>query len=180
MHTYEFSTTALRETYRPFVRGIAATMAAYLAVPTLVHPLELVTAEACANVVRHAYPEGQPGPLRVRLTVNPHMGMELAVTDWGRGCAACPLPPPGLSDPSGKSGPSGQSGPFDRSDTSNVAGSAAEATSGRGLRIIACLCDAVTGDAGPDGNTLHLQLAIPEEQWRTSSLTITETSLSRR
>jgi len=168
MHTYEFSTTALRETYRPFVRGIAATMAAYLAVPTLVHPLELVTAEACANVVRHAYPEGQPGPLRVRLTVNPHMGMELAVTDWGRGCAACPLPPPGLSDPSGKSG------------TSTMAGSAAEATSGRGLRIIACLCDAVTGDAGPDGNTLHLQLAIPEEQWRTSSLTITETSLSRR
>ena len=70
MHNYEFSTTALRETYRPFVRGIAATMAAYLAAPTLVHPLELVTAEACANVVRHAYPQGQPGPVRVRLTVN--------------------------------------------------------------------------------------------------------------
>lgn len=153
MHSYEFTTTALRETYRPFVRGIAATMAAYLAVPTLVHPLELVTAEACANVVRHAYPEGQPGPVRVRLTVNQGVGMILAVTDWGRGCAACPLPPPGV---------------------------APEATSGRGLRIIACLCDAVTGDAGPDGNTLHLQLAIPEEQWRTSSLTITETSLSRR
>lgn len=162
MHHYEFTTTALRETYRPFVRGIAATMAAYLATPTLVHPLELVTAEACANVVRHAYPEGQPGLLRVRLTVNPRVGMELAVTDWGRGCAACPLPPPGLSGPSGPSGV------------------APEAISGRGLHIIACLCDAVTGATGPDGNTLHLQLAIPEEQWRTSSLTITETSLSRR
>ncbi|WP_353116447.1 ATP-binding protein [Nitratidesulfovibrio sp.] len=168
MHDYEFTTTALRETYRPFVRGIAATMAAYLATPTLVHPLELVTAEACANVVRHAYPEGQPGPLRVRLTVTPRVGMELAVTDWGRGCAACPLPPPGLS---GLSGPSGPSGP---------SGVAPEATSGRGLHIITCLCDAVTGATGPDGNTLHLQLAIPEEQWRTSSLTITETSLSRR
>lgn len=155
MHSYEFSTTALRETYRPFVRGIAGTMAAYLATPALVHPLELVTAEACANVVRHAYPAGQPGPLRVRLTVNPRVGMALAVTDWGRGCAACPLPPP------------------------DMPGVASEATSGRGLRIIACLCDAVTGETGPDGNTLHLQLAIPEEQWRTSSLTITETSLSR-
>ena len=153
MHNYEFSTTALRETYRPFVRGIAATMAAYLAAPTLVHPLELVTAEACANVVRHAYPQGQPGPVRVRLTVNPRVDMALAVTDWGRGCAACPLPP---------------------------AVGVPEATSGRGLRIITCLCDAVTGETGPDGNTLHLQLAIPEEQWRTSSLTITETSLLRR
>ncbi|MBZ2171636.1 ATP-binding protein [Nitratidesulfovibrio sp. SRB-5] len=153
MHNYEFSTTALRETYRPFVRGIAATMAAYLAAPTLVHPLELVTAEACANVVRHAYPQGQPGPVRVRLTVNPRVDMALAVTDWGRGCAACPLPP---------------------------AVGAPEATSGRGLRIITCLCDAVTGETGPDGNTLHLQLAIPEEQWRTSNLTITETSLLRR
>lgn len=165
MHSYEFSTTALRETYRPFVRGIAATMAAYLAAPTLVHPLELVTAEACANVVRHAYPEGQPGPVRVRLTVNPRVGMELAVTDWGRGCAVCPLPPPGVSG---------------AVRTSDMPGLAPEATSGRGLRIIACLCDAVSGDAGPDGNTLHLQLAIPEEQWRISNLTITETSLSRR
>ncbi|HEU6438603.1 MAG TPA: ATP-binding protein [Nitratidesulfovibrio sp.] len=159
MHSYEFSTTALRDTYRPFVRGIAGTMAAYLAVPTLVHPLELVTAEACANVVRHAYPDGQPGPLRVRLMVTPRVGMELAVTDWGRGCAACPMPPPGLLA---------------------ISEVAPEATSGRGLRIIACLCDAVTGASGPDGNTLHLQLAIPEEQWRTSNLTITETSLLQR
>lgn len=155
MHNYEFTTTALPETYRPFVRGIVGTMAAYLATPALVHSLELVTAEACANVVRHAYPEGQPGPLRIRLTVNPRRNMALAVTDWGRGCAACPLPPPAMSP------------------------AAPEATSGRGLRIIACLCDAVTGEAGPDGNTLHLQLAIPEEQWRTSNLTITETFLSR-
>jgi len=161
MHNYEFTTTAQRETYRPFVRGVAATMAAYLASPTLVHPLELVTAEACANVVRHAYPEGQAGPLRVRLTVTPRVGMEIAVTDWGRGCAACPLPPGGLAGPDLPDVPEG-------------------ATSGRGLRIIACLCDAVTGETGPDGNTLHLQLAIPEEQWRTSNLTITETSLSRR
>ncbi len=174
MHSYEFSTTALRDTYRPFVRGIAGTMAAYLAVPTLVHPLELVTAEACANVVRHAYPDGQPGPLRVRLMVTPRVGMELAVTDWGRGCAACPMPPPGLSGLSGLSGISGMSG------ISGLSEVAPEATSGRGLRIIACLCDAVTGASGPDGNTLHLQLAIPEEQWRTSNLTITETSLLQR
>lgn len=94
MHDYEFTTTALRETYRPFVRGIAATMAAYLATPTLVHPLELVTAEACANVVRHAYPEGQPGLLRVRLKVNPRVGMELAVTDWGAAARLARSPRP--------------------------------------------------------------------------------------
>lgn len=46
--------------------------------------LKTVVTEACMNVVVHAYPEGQPGPLEVE-AVPEHEGLTVAVRDHGMG-----------------------------------------------------------------------------------------------
>lgn len=46
--------------------------------------LKTVVTEACMNVVVHAYPEGQPGPLEVE-AVPDHDGLTIAVRDHGMG-----------------------------------------------------------------------------------------------
>jgi serine/threonine-protein kinase RsbW len=46
--------------------------------------LKTVVTEACMNVVVHAYPEGQPGPLEVE-AVPDHDGLTVAVRDHGMG-----------------------------------------------------------------------------------------------
>lgn len=59
--------------------------------------LKTVVTEACMNVVIHAYPGDQPGPLQVR--ADPHeQGLEIAVRDHGSGFRPRPADPdaPGL------------------------------------------------------------------------------------
>lgn len=46
--------------------------------------LKTVVTEACMNVVVHAYPDGQPGPLEVE-AVPEHEGLTVAVRDHGMG-----------------------------------------------------------------------------------------------
>jgi serine/threonine-protein kinase RsbW len=54
--------------------------------------LKTVVTEACMNVVIHAYPDGQPGPLQVR--AEPHQqGLEIAVRDQGSGFRPRPADP---------------------------------------------------------------------------------------
>jgi serine/threonine-protein kinase RsbW len=48
--------------------------------------LRLAVTEACTNVVRHAYPEGEEGPLDVRVTTE-QGDLEVAVRDRGPGIA---------------------------------------------------------------------------------------------
>jgi serine/threonine-protein kinase RsbW len=59
--------------------------------------LKTVVTEACMNVVIHAYPGGQPGPLQVRAEPHGH-GLEIAVRDHGSGFRPRPADPdaPGL------------------------------------------------------------------------------------
>jgi len=51
------------------------------------HDLQLITEEACVNVMRHAYPAGQPGPLALAVqAVQDGAGrrLVLTLTDQGR------------------------------------------------------------------------------------------------
>lgn len=58
----------------------------HLADSDVLHDLDIILTEACANVCRHAY-GGEPGRLEVRLTVQPRTWVELEIVDWGKGFA---------------------------------------------------------------------------------------------
>jgi serine/threonine-protein kinase RsbW len=52
--------------------------------PELVEDMRLAVTEACTNVVRHAYHDGEPGPIDVVIRPDGDR-LELIVTDHGRG-----------------------------------------------------------------------------------------------
>jgi anti-sigma regulatory factor (Ser/Thr protein kinase) len=50
------------------------------------HALKLITEEACVNVMHHAYPPGQPGPLTLQVRAVTHEGqryLQLRLQDLG-------------------------------------------------------------------------------------------------
>ncbi len=69
------------------VRGMLGGLAEVLVIdPELLDDLKTAVSEACNNVVLHAY-EGEPGPMRVRMFVEPDR-MRVTVEDDGVGLAA--------------------------------------------------------------------------------------------
>lgn len=69
---------------RRLAKDVVDYLAAFLADGDVLHDLDIILTEACANVCRHAY-GGQPGPLEVRLAVSPGAWIELEIVDWGKG-----------------------------------------------------------------------------------------------
>lgn len=69
---------------RRLAKDVVDYLAAFLADGDVLHDLDIILTEACANVCRHAY-GGQPGPLEVRLAVSPGSWIELEIVDWGKG-----------------------------------------------------------------------------------------------
>ncbi|HWM11691.1 MAG TPA: ATP-binding protein [Solirubrobacteraceae bacterium] len=67
--------------------------------PELVEDMRLAVTEACTNVVRHAYQDGEPGPIDV--VIHPDGDrLELIVADRGRGLGPSPdVAGPGLGLP---------------------------------------------------------------------------------
>lgn len=56
------------------------------------HDLQLIAEEACVNVMRHAYPSGQPGPLLLAIQVVQHgAGRRIVLTLQDQGPAFDPL-----------------------------------------------------------------------------------------
>lgn len=50
-----------------------------------VHALSMIVTEALTNAVKHAYPDGQPGTIRISLTQNDGKDWMLTIADDGRG-----------------------------------------------------------------------------------------------
>jgi serine/threonine-protein kinase RsbW len=72
------------------VRGVLAGVAELIGLdPELLDDLKTAVSEACNNVVMHAY-DGEPGPLGVRLYIEPE-AIEVVVED--QGCGLPPLAP---------------------------------------------------------------------------------------
>lgn len=69
-------------------RGLAkeavTAVASHVSDPDILHDLDIVLTEACANVTRHAYNGGE-GPMEVRLRLHPGSSVEIEVADWGKG-----------------------------------------------------------------------------------------------
>src|ERR671917_34104 len=70
------------------IRHVLGAFAEALRLPDeLVEDLRLAVTEACTNVVRHAYPGGQTGP--VEISIHPlEEAVSVVVSDQGRGIGA--------------------------------------------------------------------------------------------
>lgn len=67
------------------IRHVLGAFADALRLPdALVEDLRLAVTEACTNVVRHAYPDGSPGPVEVSLRPDDD-AVRVVVADHGRG-----------------------------------------------------------------------------------------------
>jgi serine/threonine-protein kinase RsbW len=82
------------------VRHVLGAFAEAMRLPfELIEDLRLAVTEACTNVVRHAYPDGEPGTVEV--TVEPgEEQVRVVVADYGRGIGTSPdTSGPGLGLP---------------------------------------------------------------------------------
>jgi serine/threonine-protein kinase RsbW len=98
----------------------------------LIFNLELVVSESCSNVVRHAYPEDDPGPLVMKIWFVPEK-VTIQIIDHGPGFDPQKVPPPDFEDP--KEG-------------------------GMGLYIIQQSVDCFQYIQDEKANTLHLELNL--------------------
>ena len=82
------------------VRHVLGAFAEALELPAdLVADMRLAVTEACTNIVRHAYHDGQPGPIDVVIRPNGDH-LDLIVSDQGAGIGPSPdLAGPGLGLP---------------------------------------------------------------------------------
>ena len=82
------------------IRHVLGAFAEALQLPAdLVEDMRLAVTEACTNVVRHAYHDGEPGPIDVVIRPN-GTKLELIVSDHGAGIGPSPdLAGPGLGLP---------------------------------------------------------------------------------
>ena len=82
------------------IRHVLGAFAEALQLPDpLIEDMRLAVTEACTNVVRHAYHDGEPGPIDVVIRPNGSK-LELIVSDQGAGIGPSPdLAGPGLGLP---------------------------------------------------------------------------------
>jgi serine/threonine-protein kinase RsbW len=112
----------------------------------LVSDLELALTEAVANAFRHAYPDDEPGPVRVTLRFEPPTGVTLEVADQGRG-----LP---------------KDTQHDRPATPAENSEETPAEGGRGFYLIRTLVDTVELlDQGPE-HILRMHKKLESQAWK--------------
>jgi len=84
---FEFKLTAESDNV-PIVRRALHTLLAPAGLPAeRVADIVLATTEVCANAVRHAYPDGDRGAIRVEVTIVPDGEVTVIVGDHGVGFA---------------------------------------------------------------------------------------------
>ena len=131
-------TTATPASSRALVRATMRLIVENITDDELLYFFQLALFEACSNVVRHAYPEAEPGDLAVILRVLPGKRLEAEIRDWGIGFAPWPLtistPPP-------------------------------EAVTGRGLFIISKSVDHYDITQHADGVSVTIVKNMREDQW---------------
>lgn len=93
MRVCSFKATAKLESYRPLVCQVLDALSPWLSDCDTLKTLEIILGEACANVIRHAYPHEAEGDMLVEVDVQPRTTLTVHVTDWGIGPAGGQQPP---------------------------------------------------------------------------------------
>ena len=123
---------------RQLAREVVAAIAEWVSDQDVLHDLDIMLTEACANVTRHAY-EGMEGDMEVRLAVKPGQTVELTIVDWGKG--------------------------FEGKVSYDNPGPDSEC--GRGMFIIRKLSDVCRVFRSGRENVLHIIKTIREQSWKT-------------
>lgn len=90
-HVYHLRTVATPSTCKAVVQATVRIISENVADAELLFFFRLALFEACANVVRHAYPPGEPGEVEITLRVAPGKSIQALVRDWGKGFASWPV-----------------------------------------------------------------------------------------
>lgn len=123
---------------RRLARQVVAAIGDYVADPDVLHDLDIVLTEACANVSRHAYGQ-EGGRMEVRLAVDPGRSVDIQVVDWGKGFEG------GLK----------------------VENPGPDSECGRGMFIICKLSDRCDLEREDGRNIVHIVKNIRKESWKT-------------
>ncbi len=136
--SFRLSTQALPQSSRLLAKAAVGIASDAITDQELRYNLDLVVFEACANVVRHAYPEHDPGLLCIELEVATGKFIRFRVLDWGKGFPELPVkisnPPP-------------------------------ESESGRGLFIVSQLATDLAITREDDTTVVTITLNVREDQW---------------
>lgn len=106
---------------------------------SLLYDLDLSLTEACANVVKHAYPEHVPHKAEIRVKAMIGTSVEIEISDWGTGMDSDQMP---------------SQLPEAQSET------------GRGISLMTSLCDRVTFYSDKGKHTVSLFKYVPTAAWR--------------
>ncbi|MBI4804242.1 MAG: SpoIIE family protein phosphatase [Desulfovibrio sp.] len=123
---------------RSLAKDAVAVVGEYISDPDILHDLDIVLTEACANVSRHAY-QGGEGALEVRLRLHPGRSVEFEVADWGKGFG----------------------------DNVSFKNAAPESECGRGMFIICKLSDVCELKRRGSENVLRVVKLIRKDLWKT-------------
>ncbi|MEW5773202.1 MAG: SpoIIE family protein phosphatase [Thermodesulfobacteriota bacterium] len=137
---YRLRTRAAAPAARRLTRAVLALAADHVSGEAVLYDLGLALSEACANVVEHAYPQGEPGDLEILLRVIPGDRVEAEVRDFGPGFA---LDPAVLGAPQ------------------------PDAESGRGMYIISRLMDEMAVLREGDATVVRFAKRIGRDAWKT-------------
>lgn len=103
---------------------------------------DLALSEACANVVRHAYKNTEPGEIEITLRVEQNQFIIIEVSDWGHGFTDWPI---------------------------DVKNAEPHAEGGRGLFIMSELADSFDIVCADGKKTIHFKKFLKETSWKHSA-----------
>ncbi len=125
---------------RALAKAALTILAEFISNKETLYNFDLSLSEACANVVRHAYPDCLNGVLEISMLVEPGKTVSVEVSDWGCGFGALPKP---------------------------VKNAAPEAEGGRGLFIMSELADVFDLRSENGRHTVYMQKKVDIDQWKT-------------
>lgn len=139
MIEFSFETHAFSYPAGKLAKAARAVLNEYLDDESILYDINLSLIEALSNVVKHAYEESDPGPVRLIIGFKYGDYVDFQITDWGRGFPKLPF---------------------------DVKNAEPEAECGRGLYIISELADEFNIIKDNDANTIYFKVKTGEGIWK--------------
>ncbi|MGE4298437.1 MAG: ATP-binding protein [Desulfovibrionaceae bacterium] len=138
MDTFVLTTLAHPGPSRKLAKAAVAILYESISDRELIYRCDLALTEACANVVRHAYKQCEPGKLQITLTLTPGACVDVEVIDWGCGFDHLPV---------------------------SVVNATPDAEGGRGLYIMSELADSFAVRQDEGRNIVYFKILVQESSW---------------